>query len=112
MRGRLYFRRWIHRYRVVTAGDRNAGRGLTVQNLHCSELGALAGEDPGGDAGGIAGGDGSGSGADLGVDTGRSGGMFPRGMDEGAGNGDGAAFFPLVDGTTLPGCSGGRREPD
>jgi len=25
-------------YRVVTAGDRNAGRGLTVQNLHCSEL--------------------------------------------------------------------------
>jgi hypothetical protein len=23
---------------VVTAGDRNAGRGLTVQNLHCSEL--------------------------------------------------------------------------
>jgi hypothetical protein len=25
-------------YRVVTAGDRNAGRGSTVQNLHCSEL--------------------------------------------------------------------------
>lgn len=25
-------------YRVMTAGDRNAGRGLTVQNLHCSEL--------------------------------------------------------------------------
>lgn len=25
-------------YRVVTAGDKNAGRGLTVQNLHCSEL--------------------------------------------------------------------------
>ncbi len=25
-------------YRVVTAGDRNAGRGMTVQNLHCSEL--------------------------------------------------------------------------
>ncbi len=25
-------------YRVVTAGDRNAGRGLTVQNMHCSEL--------------------------------------------------------------------------
>jgi hypothetical protein len=25
-------------YKVVTAGDRNAGRGLTVQNLHCSEL--------------------------------------------------------------------------
>jgi hypothetical protein len=25
-------------YRVVSAGDRNAGRGLSVQNLHCSEL--------------------------------------------------------------------------
>jgi hypothetical protein len=25
-------------YRVVSAGDRNAGRGLTVQNLHCSEV--------------------------------------------------------------------------
>jgi hypothetical protein len=25
-------------YRVVSAGDRKAGRGLTVQNLHCSEL--------------------------------------------------------------------------
>jgi hypothetical protein len=25
-------------YRVVSAADRNAGRGLTVQNLHCSEL--------------------------------------------------------------------------
>jgi hypothetical protein len=25
-------------YRVVSAADRNAGRGLTIQNLHCSEL--------------------------------------------------------------------------
>ena len=25
-------------YRVESAGDRNAGRGMTVQNLHCSEL--------------------------------------------------------------------------
>lgn len=25
-------------YRVVTAGDKNAGRGWTIQNLHCSEL--------------------------------------------------------------------------
>jgi hypothetical protein len=32
-------------YRVVTAGDRNAGRGLTVQNLHCSEL-ARWGKNP------------------------------------------------------------------
>jgi hypothetical protein len=33
-------------YKVVTAGDRNAGRGLTVQNLHCSELARWPG-DPG-----------------------------------------------------------------
>ena len=25
-------------YRVETAGDANAGRGLTIQNLHCSEV--------------------------------------------------------------------------
>jgi hypothetical protein len=25
-------------YRVETAGDRNAGRGVTIQNLHCSEV--------------------------------------------------------------------------
>jgi hypothetical protein len=31
-------------YRVVTAGDRNAGRGLTVQNLHCSELSRWPGD--------------------------------------------------------------------
>ena len=30
-------------YRVVSAGDRNAGRGLTVQNLHCSEVARWAG---------------------------------------------------------------------
>ncbi len=33
-------------YRVVSAGERNAGRGLTVQNLHCSELARWPG-DPG-----------------------------------------------------------------
>jgi hypothetical protein len=33
-------------YRVVSAGDKNAGRGLTVQNLHCSELARWPG-DPG-----------------------------------------------------------------
>ncbi len=31
-------------YRVVTAGDRNAGRGMTVQNLHCSELARWPGD--------------------------------------------------------------------
>jgi hypothetical protein len=31
-------------YRVVTAGDRNAGRGLSVQNMHCSELARWPGD--------------------------------------------------------------------
>ena len=31
-------------YRVVSAGDKNAGRGLTVQNLHCSELARWPGD--------------------------------------------------------------------
>jgi hypothetical protein len=31
-------------YSVITAGDRNAGRGLTVQNLHCSELARWPGD--------------------------------------------------------------------
>ena len=31
-------------YRVVSAADRNAGRGLTIQNLHCSELARWGGD--------------------------------------------------------------------
>jgi hypothetical protein len=31
-------------YMVMSAGDRNAGRGLTVQNLHCSELARWPGD--------------------------------------------------------------------
>ncbi len=31
-------------YRVETAGDPNAGRGLTIQNLHCSEVGRWQGD--------------------------------------------------------------------
>jgi len=31
-------------YLVVSAGDRNAGRGLTIQNLHCSELARWPGD--------------------------------------------------------------------
>ncbi len=34
----LVFPQLDSQYRVVSAGDRNAGRGMTVQNLHCSEL--------------------------------------------------------------------------
>ena len=69
-------------YRVVSAADRNAGRGLTVQNLHCSRAGALAGRR-GGDTGGVARGDGAGSGADSGVDAAGGGRMLPRGVAEG-----------------------------
>ena len=93
-------------YRVVTAGDRNAGRGLTVQNLHCSELARWPG-DAGGDAGGVAGGDGAGRGADSGVDAGRGGRMLLRGVAEGRRDGDGAALLSLVDGTAVPGGGGG-----
>jgi hypothetical protein len=31
-------------YRVESAADRNAGRGLTAQNLHCSELARWPGD--------------------------------------------------------------------
>ena len=40
----LIFPEMDSQYRVVTAGDRNAGRGLTVQNLHCSELSRWPGD--------------------------------------------------------------------
>ncbi len=40
----IVFARIDSQYRVVTAGDRNAGRGLTVQNLHCSELARWPGD--------------------------------------------------------------------
>jgi hypothetical protein len=34
----IIFPRIDAQYRVVSAADRNAGRGMTLQNLHCSEL--------------------------------------------------------------------------
>ena len=40
----IVFEELDSQYRVVTAGDRNAGRGLTVQNLHCSELARWPGD--------------------------------------------------------------------
>ncbi len=40
----LVFPRMDSQYRVVSAGDRNAGRGLTVQNLHVSELARWPGD--------------------------------------------------------------------
>ncbi len=41
---RIAFPRIDAQYLVVSAGDRNAGRGLTVQNLHCSELARWPGD--------------------------------------------------------------------
>ncbi len=40
----IVFPRIDAQYRVVSAGERNAGRGLTVQNLHCSELARWPGD--------------------------------------------------------------------
>ncbi len=40
----IVFPRMDSQYMVVSAGDRNAGRGLTVQNLHCSELARWPGD--------------------------------------------------------------------
>jgi len=40
----IVFPRMDAEYRVVSAADRNAGRGLTIQNLHCSELARWPGD--------------------------------------------------------------------
>ena len=42
--GQIVFPEIDSQYRVVSAGERNAGRGLTVQNLHCSELARWPGD--------------------------------------------------------------------
>jgi len=36
--GQMVFPAMDSEFRVVSAGDENAGRGLTIQNLHCSEV--------------------------------------------------------------------------
>jgi hypothetical protein len=41
---RLAFPELDSQYLVVSAGERNAGRGLTIQNLHCSELARWPGD--------------------------------------------------------------------
>lgn len=41
---RLAFPALDSQYLVVSAGERNAGRGLTIQNLHCSELARWPGD--------------------------------------------------------------------
>ena len=93
-------------YQVVSAADRNAGRGLTVQNLHCSELARWPG-----DAAEILAGlrAAMAPGAELILEStppgcGR---LLPRGVAEGRRDWNGAAFFPVVEGAALPGRRGG-----
>jgi hypothetical protein len=42
--GQMCFPALDSEFRVVSAGDENAGRGLTVQNLHCSEVSRWPGD--------------------------------------------------------------------
>jgi len=42
--GRMYFPALGSEFRVVSAADENAGRGLTIQNLHCSEVSRWPGD--------------------------------------------------------------------
>ena len=42
--GQMVFPRLDSEFRVVSAGEENAGRGLTIQNLHCSEVGRWPGD--------------------------------------------------------------------
>jgi len=42
--GQMYFPELDSEFRVVSAGDANGGRGLTVQHLHCSEVSRWAGD--------------------------------------------------------------------
>ena len=81
-------------YRVETADD-NAGRGMTIHNLHCSEVSRWP-RGGRGNAGVAAGGGGSGWGDCAGVDGERGGGNFLRRVAEGGGDGIHAALFPLV----------------
>lgn len=42
--GQMRFERMDSEFRVMSAGDENAGRGLTIQQLHCSELSRWPGD--------------------------------------------------------------------
>jgi Terminase RNaseH-like domain len=42
--GQMIFPKLDSEFRVVSASDENAGRGLTIQNLHCSELSRWPGD--------------------------------------------------------------------
>ncbi|RXH58492.1 Large subunit terminase [Granulicella sibirica] len=42
--GQMVFAELDSEFRVVSAADENAGRGLTIQNLHCSEVSRWPGD--------------------------------------------------------------------
>ncbi|NYF78569.1 terminase [Granulicella arctica] len=42
--GQMVFPELDSEFRIVTAGDKNAGRGMTIQNLHCSEVSRWPGD--------------------------------------------------------------------
>lgn len=42
--GQMSFKALDSEFRILSASDRNAGRGLTMQNLHCSELSRWTGD--------------------------------------------------------------------
>ena len=69
----VVFPRLDSEYRVETAADPNAGRGLTIQNLHCSEVARWPGEAAETLAGIAGGGAGDGRGG-AGIDCQRRGG--------------------------------------
>ena len=45
--GQMVFPRWTREFRVLTASDGTAGRGLTVQNMHLSEVSRWPGDAAG-----------------------------------------------------------------
>ncbi len=98
-------------YRVVTAGDRNAGRGLTVQNLHCSELARWPG-DPAETLAGLRAAMTPEAELILESTPDGVGGCFYEEWQKASETGDGAALFSLVDGAALPDEGGGRGQPD
>ena len=106
--GQMRFGEMDSEFRVLSASDANAGRGLTIQNLHCSELGRWPG-GCGGDAGGAAGGAGArwGDGARVHGEWGVW--VLLRRVAERGGEGDGASLLSVVDGAGVCGCRRRRR---
>ena len=87
-------------YRVVSAGERNAGRGLTVQNLHCSELARWPG-NPADTLAGLRASACSGGRANSGVNSKRSWRLFLRRVAYRGRNRHSEALLSVVDGGAI-----------